>query len=78
VQGAPGESAARQCLVYLYNAKRQHPKRGRSRPLDPPDAVAELRKKSPSRVGHTPKTPFIISVLFLFLSAPFVNGAAKL
>jgi hypothetical protein len=53
VQGAPRKSAARQHPVDRGDAKRQYPMGCRRRPLDPPDALPELRKRG-SFLDHVP------------------------
>jgi hypothetical protein len=67
VQGAPREPAARQCPVDRRDTKGQHSMRHRRRPLDPPDALTELGKKSLCRVEH---------VLSLFRETPLVKTSA--
>jgi len=54
VQGTPCEPATRKNPVDLGDAEGQDAMRRRRRPLDPPDALPELRKKGPFRAGHTP------------------------
>jgi hypothetical protein len=71
VQGAPRESAARQCPIDRRDTKGQHSMRHRRRPLDPPDALTKLGKKSPCCIEHVPS-------LFLrtLLSRPALDDAA--
>jgi hypothetical protein len=52
MQGAPREPAARQCPVDRRDTKGQHSMRHRRRPLDPPDSLTELGKKSSCRIEH--------------------------
>jgi len=49
MQGTPRKTAARQGLIDRRNAKRRDPMGRGCRPLDPPDALAELGKKGPFR-----------------------------
>ena len=67
VQGAPRKPAARQCPVDRRDTKGQHSMRHRRRPLDPPDALTKLGKKSPCCIEH---------VLFLFLNTSLVKTGA--
>ena len=68
MQGPSGEPATRQYPVDRGNAERQDSMDRQRRPLDPPDALAKLRKAC-SLLDH---------VLFLFSLLLFVNGKSRL
>jgi hypothetical protein len=53
VQGPSCEPAARQHSIDRGNAERRYPVDRRCRPLDPPNALAQLRKAG-SPLGHVP------------------------
>ena len=67
VQGPSREPAARQRLIDRGNAERQYPMDRRCRPLDPPDALAQLGKKG----------SFLDHVLFLFFISFLVNAGVE-
>jgi len=64
VQGPPREPPARQHSIDRGNAERQYPVDRRRRPLDPPDALAQLGNKG-SLLEHVPSLFFLV-----FLSMP--------
>jgi hypothetical protein len=61
VQGAARETAARQCPIDRRDTEGQDPMRRRHRPLDLPDALAELKKKGFLR-NHVPFL-FLVSLI---------------
>ena len=67
VQGPPREPTARQRSIDRGNAERQYPMDRRCRPLDPPDALAQLGKKG----------SFLDHVLFLFFISFLVNAGVE-